>query len=188
MPRTGLNKRCNYFCSFLFLFALITCSVLLKTGMSNQTKLDAVAYDSYVAKVIPTVSEGNYLITPKGHENLCLALENSEFGSNIILKHIDYSGEQKVKISFYQKAYNLKFVGATLALDVQNSEYSDGPRIQAALRSDSKGQLWQFIESSDGYWYIVSIDGAWALSFDDVGNSVSLTPFSYAVDQRWKLL
>ena len=117
------------------------------------------------------VENGRYVISTAKSDGYVM----TESGSNIQLEAFDNQTSQKFDVKYVADGYyQIKSSNSGKALDVANGSTSNKANLQTWNANGSKAQLWKFVCTSDGYYYIKSKLGTTIDLTSGIGSKIRL--------------
>ena len=133
------------------------------------------------------VEDGKYVISTAKSDGYVM----TESGSNIQLEAFDNQTSQKFDVKYVADGYyQIKSSSSGKSLDVANGSTSNKANLQTWNANGSKAQLWKFVRTSDGYYYIKSNLGTTIdLTSGAVASGTNIQMYTMADTQaqKWKL-
>lgn len=133
------------------------------------------------------VEDGKYVISTAKSDGYVM----TESGSNIQLEAYSNQTSQKFDVKYVADGYyQIKSSSSGKSLDVANGSTSNKANLQTWNANGSKAQLWKFVRTSDGYYYIKSNLGTTIdLTSGTVASGTNIQMYSMADTQaqKWKL-
>lgn len=137
----------------------------------------------------PTIDDGIYNIVSAADNDAALEIKDGDVADRITVQTGKYSNwiSQQYAVKYVSNGYySITAEHSGKVFDVVNGSKDAGASLQQYRDNGSNAQLWKFVETGDGHYYIKSKLGT-TVALSDKSGEVSMEIMDFGDGQKWEL-